>query len=1550
MANYKDALKRNIKHETKAKRKERVETKAKEYNKKVSNTDKAYIEGNYNKVSSNRAYGYKQALKKGEFQRGDENDWLSDGAIRNGRNVKYDSSWNGIGSKYGTGARKSFLDTNTYENGKFKDRLKTFKMDGLEIAKSNQRKGEPLRNTFEYAVGIGKDLIGDPIMDAMKTIDLGAGALIGAGSGLLEQSGNLISSLAEGKNNFEKGLIKNNVKESLKRSGETGFGTGFGDAFKDVVNKNNAKYGKQLTDKEQKRQDFILDLAGFGGDIISGGVSAKDLLDTGKDIAKGTTKATKTVNTAIKAQNELGRVASIKGSKNIDELTEALRKARGASDDVFFSGKGNKSLDNTAIDRRLNKSYDNAIIKTGKSSLDNFVAKLGAKDIVPISDVNKNLNKLENPIPQSKIRRRSNVTEPVDMSNMKYKIDMEGRTAGNLDKEYKTLLTKQGDDLIDAIDEMPLKQQDEVYDYIRNRDPELYESLVYESDEIEKFAQPFKMKDGETMKGIDPKVAQINVKSDINKTIKDNITRNEAYNKKLAKDSQILSNKKKLYDGYLDFLKKNNPEKAYEMQKGTSKGSLYKQRVKDMFEPKNIMGEHSGRAVEIGKYAREILPKINKGEIKDYKKVITELDNIMFDGKGVIRQNLTEKGTRDLKEFLTFLSQSDGTQQSLNKMSKDMYKFEKGLTDFYYDKKMEKLFKDYPFKIEVNNMPKELEKWQGKTGVTQARKFKNEVSKIYKDKEIPANVKQELNRLDNLEKERASAWTKYRDMSEDEWYFKFGDTSQTKGYNEAREEYAINDLRNSQFDYNKNVRKLDTGEKVRMGGDSAIIDNGREIKIGSDNLNEDIGYKELYDARKKLGLNYVNIKKQITIPKNKQTYKNVIANKDVKNSLANLKKLINEELKYLTKSNTVDTTPIHNIRSLINENVKYLDKLGVDRNVYFNKVKEYKLNAIKDQQVAYTKRSNLPFDKIGKNESKNILDNLGIKLNGKNVNTSELSNLTADELQAKYLFTEGAKTIDELFEPISPKTPQRGDNLGNEISSMLRTNKETNTPLETMSPFEEFVTKDYERELKSQIKKGQIGTNKEEVVRKPKTDEQIKSIDDKLNLIKDTYGDINVKDTEFVDVPSNVNPETGEILNSKISKNSKKPSILDKIATTFKELTNSGIDVTQQPPKTKPEGMSDSLYKRWLTSWKKGVTVYNPGWHVQNYFQNKGQNYIALGNKALESQKDARNVLKQIKGKKYNSSKKIAGRSIEEIGELAQQLGVVDGFIGDSSSSRGIFRGLENAVDNSKPMQKLGEVEQTARLHHFVKRLEEGMSPEEASKSVNKFLYDYGDKSKIDKTISDYIDPFWMFHKNNARMLGQSAVEHPFRTNMLLKANRDLQPELSEEDAQNEGSMWREFQDPTKSYTDEKGRQYNYLYDQNMFPTLADAVPMTPDSATGKLNPLLQIALRTSKLQGKFGNELTESKATVDDGWTEMLYEDGGFGKTPTKVALKETLLDVNPFMPTMVNAIDKSIGENVKVDNGKMEEEIANKRILNEWLKYITGHKGNWYRNLKEE
>ena len=362
------------------------------------------------------------------------------------------------------------------------------------------------------------------------------------------------------------------------------------------------------------------------------------------------------------------------------------------------------------------------------------------------------------------------------------------------------------------------------------------------------------------------------------------------------------------------------------------------------------------------------------------------------------------------------------------------------------------------------------------------------------------------------------------------------------------------------------------------------------------------------------------------------------------------------------------------------------------------------------------------------------------------------------------------------------------------------------------------------------------------------------------------------------------------------------------------------------------------IYKRWLNTWKKGLTVYNPGWHLQNFFQNKGQNYLAFGNKAFGSQKNAKNLLNYLQGgvdkvEKVIDKKNGVVYDGNDLKSLVKRLKVVNSQTNDIMESRGVIPFLETKIDNSKLMKKLGHSEDTSRLYHFITQLERGMSPEDASKSVNKYLFDYDKKNKFDKVIGDFVDPFWVFHKNYAKLLGKTALENPSAINKVLRSERGLESGLAESERNNTSTNWDKLQSPYSSFKDEKnGKMYDYLYKQNIMPRIQDAIPTNQDEVENKLNPILRLLLQQSRNEGNFHNKIVDKDKA---GWNEVTKED----------RTKEVVSELNPFLNSLVKASVNSNKHQKSADEGRQSQSTSDKQILLDWIQFITGNKGNYYK-----
>ena len=135
------------------------------------------------------------------------------------------------------------------------------------------------------------------------------------------------------------------------------------------------------------------------------------------------------------------------------------------------------------------------------------------------------------------------------------------------------------------------------------------------------------------------------------------------------------------------------------------------------------------------------------------------------------------------------------------------------------------------------------------------------------------------------------------------------------------------------------------------------------------------------------------------------------------------------------------------------------------------------------------------------------------------------------------------------------------------------------------------------------------------------------------------------------------------------------------------------------------------------------------------------------------------------------------------------------------------------------------------------------------------------------------------------------------------------------------------------------GDTYNYLYNENMMPNIEDALPFSDDALENKLNPLIRLTLQELRGEGNFGNKVVDVKEGEKTGWDEISKEDRFY----------EILHELNPFMPNLSKTISSHLQRKGKVYDGKQSHEVTKKQIFYDWLNYITGNKGNYYRNLDQ-
>ena len=1597
-----DKMKKQGSAKAKQNRTKRRTESAKQYNRSQNQSDRAYIEGNYKKVASNKAYGYRQGLKKGEIVKGEDTDWLRDDKIYRNTKVKENTSWKNPTNNNGK-QKYAILSSHKWNKAKkFDDHLNTKVWDGVKTAKANQRKGKHISNAFEYGKGLLKDIIVDPAVDTMKSLGaIGSYGTAGI-AGFAEDSGNVFKAIADPKRDYKyysqgRSNIKENLKMNKESLNETGFGEDFSTYLKGAKQRgeeehirlleeqgrhNEVREYKKQIEKNKKRDEILTNVAGFGMDILAPTPVEDGIVKVIGKLGKNTVESFKQLKNGT-ASLATGILPEETAKLMSNSKRYAGKGVSGASDDVFFSGKkGNTSIDRK-LDNEFNKTVNRVkdVVKQNPKTknIGNFLDTLDEKPLkgtqrkVDGRTLNKKYTQTKDGYKPQLMREVDEVNN-ISNGNVNGQYSMFGKDGSmnayidnvqNPYAKYEKVINKYGDDidgLIDKIDSMSSHNADATLDYLRKTRPEVYEQVVKGSDEITDMIESTTRRRGyETQQKIKDDNRYFNTK-DVNTTPKS--SPEELFQKQLIKENNYKLLKKTF-----------NPKFVDNIGNISEREGLFRAGVKKFAE--NVSTLTDGGLEEASVQIKNIKYLIDKGKVTTHE-VSSMLNDLFFDGKDVIRKNVSPRHANQLLDYVDdmIVKQANGVLEEFDAMGniipvgEGARKISASLTDYRYDEKMSNLASHFGVKnkAELTNRYKEL---QAKKKIQPLN-----TEEFYEYKELGDKIA----KWDEEYKK-----VKYMSDEYDEYAKKaYGKSDGLEGYNTALDELAEKQARIDATKGRENIlkeaqRNLELGsdpyaksakgvqstaspraQNMLHNGDVGEFNHINQSNVGG-NIKNQIKPKDKIEYGKSIGLKYVNSKYGVQIPKDKQTFKNVYSNKNVKSAVDNLLTLMNKEVK-LTQSGKYGDE-YAKIRLLVQDNIKYLDNLGVDRNVYFNELKNQKLKLIQtiqqDMQVGINLKGTKPASGKVTNTTKgmNPLEMAHIKINGNMVDN--IDELTPDQLQWKYLMTEGAKTIDELFDAMPGNIPQRGDNIGDEIGSMLRPNKIENTPLDNIpnkiddfvdgfEAFNEKLNVEDSKKILEQIK-NKSNKSKERAKIDPITEQKIAEYEKKLNLpeAKSLFDDIELP--PGVDEDGVITPlkAMSDKFNTKSFEHKESP-FKERHIDEFNNGKSKNAPTLEQFKEVLSKNKIDykdneiyDMYKAWLNSWKKGLTVYNPGWHVQNFFQNKGQNYLAFGADALLPQTDAKNILKQINGKKAKDvnifdKKNMKSYSSDEISKLAQELGVIDSLGEDVLNARGIFPRLENKIDNSRLMKWLGQNEQTARLNHFIKQIERGMSPEDASKSVNKYLFDYSKKNGVDDFMGDFIDPFWTFHKNNARLMYGSMYEHPGKINNIIRGTKGLENGIPEEQRQNEEYKYGKLQLPHANFTDSVNKdQYNYLYSENMFPDVEDAIPFEQDAIENKMNPLLRIALQQARGEGNFGNKIVEKGEEA--GWNEITMGQR-FG---------EIAQDLNPFMPNLVNTYLQTKERQEKADEEKQSQETTDAQILMDWINYITGNKGNFYRNV---
>ena len=1425
----------------------------------------------------------------------------------------------------------------------------------------------------------------------MKSVGaIGSYGLAGI-AGIAEDSGNLAKAVADPKRDYKYySQGRSNLKENLKANKEeldrTGFGKDMGSFLHDAKKRgeeetvrllkedgrgNEVKEYKKQIEKNKKRDTNLLNATGFVMDLIAPTVVEDKVVDVVKGLGKNSVKSFKQLKNGTFKQLKNGTANLATGI--VPEETAKLmansrkyagkgNKITGASDDVFYSGKKGKTATDKLLDNQFEKTMDNVkdVVKKNPntSNLGKFLDTLDDK---PLKGTQRKIDgrTLNKKYTQTKDGYIPNLMNNVDEIGDVVKGSVNGQYSmfgkdGSMNAyidniqnpyaRYEKVINKYGDDidgLINKIDSMSPHNADATLDYLRKTRPEVYEQVVKGSDEITDMIESTTRRRGyETQQKI----------KDDNKYFKTQDVNTPKFSaEELARQKYIKENNYKLLKDVF------NPKFVDNVGNIKEREGLLRTGVKNFAQKVSTLA--GGSLEEASVQIKNAKYLVDKGEIGAHE-VSKMLNDLFFDGKDVVRRNVTPRHANQLLDYVDdmIVKQANGVLEELDSLGNKIpvgegaRKISASLTDYRYDEKMSNLASHFGVKnkAELTDRYKELQ-LKKKTQPLNTDEF-------YEYKELGEKIA----KWDDEYKK-----VKYMSDEYDDYAKKaYGKKDGTEGYKEALNELADSG-KNKRLSYEEFVAEQNTSktaldktldakewqkevnkrwEEYKLDLDGAVDERNLELVRGermrnqlregaSSNKNNNVGQNSR--ARQEM-LDQVG---EHSIPK--YTTQDLQKMKDIQKRAETIRKALNlpetKPMKVkLTKGQKLGDLPpvrenLAHLKKTIQKEIRYMFE-NPDKYEHF----EEGFKHIKQGYVNTLRGYGVPDDKYF-HKVKALQDELKGKMNDILKGGTENTPLLKMELQKL------ASRVDETFKGFDDVVLDKIDDVNiktfdDVVTDLNKTNNPFDEFLSNINKTDEYVD-DFERVIEqenikhSEELREKLGQNsntpKKRAEIDPRTEERLKYYESKLNLPepKTLLDDI--------ELPPGVDEDgvIQDLTKTLDNKSSNKTPTFEQFKETVSKNSNGKLPYEDE----KLYG----VYKSWLNSWKKGLTVYNPGWHIQNFFQNKGQNYLALGADALKPQTEARNILKQMNGKKAKDvnifdSKNLRSYSSDEIGKLAQELGVIDGLGEDVKNTRGIFPKFEQWVDNTPLMKTLEKNEQTARLHHFIEQIKRGNTPEEAVNSVNKYLFDYSNKSNADKVMGDFVDPFWTFHKNNAKLMYGSMFEHPSKINSIIRGTNGLENGIPDEQRQNEESKYGKLQKPYANFTDSvNGDQYNYLYKQNMFPDVEDAIPLEDEALENKMNPILRMLMQQSRGEGNFGNKIVEEGEKP--GWNEITKEQ----------RVKEVLMDLNPFMPNLVKTLDSEKNRQQKADDEKQSQEITDKQILMDWINYITGNKGNWYRNL---
>lgn len=354
---------------------------------------------------------------------------------------------------------------------------------------------------------------------------------------------------------------------------------------------------------------------------------------------------------------------------------------------------------------------------------------------------------------------------------------------------------------------------------------------------------------------------------------------------------------------------------------------------------------------------------------------------------------------------------------------------------------------------------------------------------------------------------------------------------------------------------------------------------------------------------------------------------------------------------------------------------------------------------------------------------------------------------------------------------------------------------------------------------------------------------------------------------------------------------------------------------------------------------KAMVTTVFPSFHVRNFYSNVLQNYLDIGIIKALNPKTNSDAIKVMEGKNLDDVVRI-GRQDWKVGDLRrlmQENGVLQ--------KAAVFLDLEKPY-NKGPLKYTGKVgnfiENQARAVNFLTNLEKTGSVMTAAEHAKKFLFDYGDLTKFEKTFMKRAFFFYTWPRKNIQLQIEQLLKNPGKFTKYGIINEHLNKGETEQDRALKPDYYKTKISPFLG-RDQAGNP-RYLGGIDLpFTSFLEQAGGPVQSTVKMVNPVVKVpaemAMKYDATRGKKFEDLTDAtSASYLDSAPTWLKDTVGYTSRPqvdpkTGEPTGTSTRQANPTILYLLRSLPTSRVSSV------LNQISSDKKTSNEkWVNLLTG------------